>query len=205
MKIAFFNLNCILRDRLLSRKIVTVYGGLCPAVTPVWSPPLLRKGLYMNLLTECTQLVLHLGPPLHSFPFLLLILITLREHSSDFECKSSTASQWFLSRLDFLDLQLYLDFFLSFYFNALREVCVACVCAGGVRVYLHACKCARICNIWQMCQVLSPKLILRRLNAKQVKYFVIGTHLLFNQTTLSYDNALFRLLLFTYTWQIVYL
>lgn len=78
MKIAFFNLNCIPRDRLLSRKIVTVYGGLCPAVTPVWSPPLLRKGSYMNLLTECTQHVLHLWPPLLSFPFLLLILITLR-------------------------------------------------------------------------------------------------------------------------------
>lgn len=124
MKIAFFNLNCILRDRLLSRKIVTVYGGLCPAVTPVWSPPLLRKGLYMNLLTECTQLVLHLGPPLHSFPFLLLILITLREHSSDFECKSSTASQWFLSRLDFLDLQLYLDFFFIPLFQCFK---------GGVR------------------------------------------------------------------------
>lgn len=37
-----------------------------------------EKGLYMNLLTECTQLVLYLGLPLHSFPFLLLILIALR-------------------------------------------------------------------------------------------------------------------------------
>lgn len=96
MKIAFFNLNCIPRDRLLSRKIVTVYGGLCPAVTPVRSPPLLRKGSYMNLLTECTQHVLHLWLPLLSFPFLLLILITLRERErerdgSDFKYKSRSA------------------------------------------------------------------------------------------------------------------
>lgn len=34
---------------------------------------------------------------------------------------------------------------------------------------------------------------------------MIGTHILFHQMTLSYDNAPFRLLLFTYTWQIVYL
>lgn len=110
MKIAFFNLNCILRDRLLSRKIVTVYGGLCPAVTPVWSPPLLRKGLYMNLLTECTPAC---SSPRAATALISIFVINInyfaRERRSDSECKSTSAPRRFLSRPDFLDLQLYLD------------------------------------------------------------------------------------------------
>lgn len=163
MKIAFFNLNCILRDRLLSRKIVTVYGGLCPAVTPVCSPPLLRKGLYMNLLTECTPACSSPpGPPLHSFPFLLLILITLPESAAQIlnvnRPRLGSARRRFLSRRDFLDLQLYLDFFFFFsppcsafspYSERFR--------GGG----------AGVCSVFDKRRrvfFLPPKLTLRRLN-----------------------------------------
>lgn len=143
MKIAFFNLNCILRDRLLSRKIVTVYGGLCPAVTPVWSPPLLRKGLYMNLLTECTPAC---SSPRAATALISIFVINInyfaRERRSDFECKSTSAPRRFLSRPDFLDLQLYLDFFFlppqlrsSSYSDALREA----ACGGADALFAGVC------------------------------------------------------------------
>lgn len=149
MKIAFFNLNCILRDRLLSRKIVTVYGGLRPAVTPVWSPPLLRKGLYMNLLTECTPAC---SPPRAATALISILVINInyfaRERRSDSECKSTR--QRFLSGRDFLDLQLYWDF-LFFSRSALP-----------LPLRLEG----RWCGRWQHFPFLSPKLALRRLNGQ---------------------------------------